>query len=201
MDGAEHRLSIRFWCLVHGTFMMLTLPETRGEKEIRVAKKSRQAPRRILRGERRSSREVNATEQRCCGLCGATRNLTKTECCGQWICNDEDEYVLFSYARNSCSRNHRRFTLCGHHSEEEHEGRWQDCAKCRENVETEMYVYYGTNEYNFEKLPDPPEFEQTRCASCGKVIKLGQDGYSVLGKKYTCMDCISPEVRALLNRS
>lgn len=31
-----------------------------------------------------------------CGLCGSTKNLTKTECCGNWICDDEDEYVLFS---------------------------------------------------------------------------------------------------------
>jgi hypothetical protein len=32
------------------------------------------------------------------GLCGKTKKLTKTECCGQWICDDEDKYVLFSYA-------------------------------------------------------------------------------------------------------
>src|SRR3989338_8005647 len=54
-----------------------------------------------------------------CGLCGKTRNLTKTECCGNWICDDEHKYVIFSYARNSCYRNHRRYTLCGsHHAEE-----------------------------------------------------------------------------------
>lgn len=38
-----------------------------------------------------------------CGLCGKTTNLTKTECCGTWICDDEHKYVMFSYARNSCS--------------------------------------------------------------------------------------------------
>jgi hypothetical protein len=166
-----------------------------------MAKKSQQPPRRILRGERRSSREVDKSTRRCCGLCGATANLTKTECCGQWICDDEDQYELFSYARNSCSRNHRRFTLCGHHHTEGHEGRWQDCSKCRDTFETEMYVYYGTNEYNFEKLPNPPAFEPTHCASCGKVIKLGEDGYSVLGSKYTCMDCGDPELRGLFSRS
>jgi hypothetical protein len=36
-----------------------------------------------------------------CGLCGKTQNLTRTDCCDQWICDDEHEYVLFSYARNS----------------------------------------------------------------------------------------------------
>jgi hypothetical protein len=166
-----------------------------------MAKKSQQPPRRILRGERRSPREADKTARRCCGLCGATANLTKTECCGQWICDDEDQYELFSYARNSCSRNHRRFTLCGHHSEEGHEGRWQDCAKCRDDIETEMYVYYGTNEYNFEKLPNPPTFEPTHCASCGKVINLGEGGYSRSGSKYTCMDCCAPELRRLYSRS
>jgi hypothetical protein len=96
-----------------------------------------------------------------CGLCGATKNLTKTECCSQWICDDEHKYQLFSFARNSCHRNHRRFTLCGFHHAEEHPGRWQDCPKCRDQIETEMYVYYGTNEYNFEVLQNPPEYEPT----------------------------------------
>ncbi len=36
-----------------------------------------------------------------CGLCGKTGNLIRTECCGNWICDDEDKYVIFSYARNS----------------------------------------------------------------------------------------------------
>jgi SWIM/SEC-C metal-binding protein len=50
-----------------------------------------------------------------CALCGSTTNLIRTECCGQWICDDEKNYELFSYARNSCHRNHRRYTLCGIH--------------------------------------------------------------------------------------
>jgi hypothetical protein len=163
-----------------------------------MAKKSQQPPRRILRGERRSSREIDKNDRKSCGLCGATDNLTKTECCGQWICDDEDQYVLFSYARTSCSRNHRRFTLCGHHCTEGHEGRWQDCTKCRDEIETEMYVYYGTNEYNFEKLPNPPAFEPTCCSQCGKAIDLGGGGYSRSGKGYTCMDCLSPELKAFM---
>lgn len=60
--------------------------------------------------------------KRKCGLCGKTKKLTKTECCGQWICDDEDEYVMFSYARNSCYRNHPRYTLCALHRAEKHEG-------------------------------------------------------------------------------
>ena len=96
-----------------------------------------------------------------CGLCGKKSNLTRTECCGQWICDDEENYVLFSYARNSCHRNHRRFTLCAHHHGEGHPGKWQDCPKCRADFETEIFVGYGTNEYNFEKLPNPPAYEPT----------------------------------------
>ena len=81
-----------------------------------------------------------------CGLCGKTSKLVRTECCGQWICDDEDQYELFSYTRNSCFRNHRRFTLCGSHNTEGHDGHWKDCSQCREDIETELYVYFGTND-------------------------------------------------------
>ncbi len=124
-----------------------------------------------------------------CGLCGKTRTLTKTECCDHWICDDEGKYVLFSYARNSCDRNHRRYTLCGFHHTEEHPGRWTECQKCREDFETEMYVWYGTNAYNFEKLQHPPSYQPTRCSKCREVIRLGEDGYSTLGAKYFCEAC------------
>lgn len=129
-----------------------------------------------------------APQQRC-GLCGKTKNLTRTECCGNWICDDEDNYVLFSYARNSCHRNHSRYTLCSFHHNEGHAGDWKTCKKCQSEFETEMYVWYGTNEYNFETLENPPAYKPTKCSSCGKVIRLGTDGYSIVGKKYQCMDC------------
>jgi hypothetical protein len=29
-----------------------------------------------------------------CELCGKTKNLTKTACCGNWICDDETDQVL-----------------------------------------------------------------------------------------------------------
>lgn len=124
-----------------------------------------------------------------CGLCGKTKNLTKTECCNQWICDDEDKYELFSYARNSCSRNHRRYTLCGTHHAEGHSGNWKDCPECKDLSETEMYVWYGTNEYNFEKLPNPPKYEPTKCSKCGRIIILSEGGYSTCGKDYFCERC------------
>jgi hypothetical protein len=135
-----------------------------------------------------------ATSTRRCGLCGKAAKLTRTECCGEWICDDEDTYVLFSYARNSCSRNHRRYTLCGYHHAEAHRGRWKECSQCRDAFETEMYVYYGTNEYNFETLENPPAYEPTRCSRCGTVIVLSAGGYSMLGEAYWCADCTDAEI-------
>ena len=115
--------------------------------------------------------------------------LTRTECCGQWICDDEDTYVMFSYARNSCHRNHRRYTLCAYHAAEGHSGQWTECAGCREAFETEIYVYYGTNKYNFDKLVNPPAYEPARCSKCGAGFVLSEGGYSMLGGKYDCQEC------------
>ncbi len=124
-----------------------------------------------------------------CGLCGKSGNLVKTECCGNWICDDHHKYVMFSYARNSCHRNHDRYTLCGYHYAEGHSGDWKSCSMCKEAFETEMYVYSGTNEYNFEKLEDIPEYEPTRCAKCKRVINLAEDAYSVKSGEYFCVGC------------
>ena len=125
-----------------------------------------------------------------CGLCGKSKKPRyKTECCGNWVCGDESEYVMFSYSRDICSRNHRRFTLCGSHHAEEHKGDWKTCKKCREDFESEMYVWYGMNEYNFEKLPNPPAFEPTYCSKCGERIVLSDGGYSSLCEVYRCDNC------------
>jgi len=133
-----------------------------------------------------------------CGLCGKTSKLTRTECCRNWICDDEANYRLFSYACNSCSRNHRRYTLCSSHYEEGHEGDWRTCSKCRENFETEMYVWYGTNEHNFEKLENPPAYEPTHCSKCRRVIKMGEEGFGFHAGKYVCETCSAKEFGSLL---
>jgi hypothetical protein len=136
--------------------------------------------------------QVSRTPRKC-GLCGKAGPLTRAECCGNWLCDDEQKYVLFSYARNSCHRNHRRFTLCGYHHAEEHGGSWKDCPSCRGEFETEIYVYYGTHEYNFEKLENPPSYQPTYCGTCGEVISLGEDGYSQRGDEYWCQRCSEEE--------
>ena len=135
---------------------------------------------------------------RSCGLCGKSAGLTRTQCCGEWTCDDEDEYVLFSYARNSCYRNHSRYTLCAYHDNEGHEGDWQKCQECERGFEAEMYVWYGTNEYNFVKLENPPEYKPTKCAKCKSVIRLGEDGYSMKGGKYYCNRCSGLDLSRLL---
>jgi hypothetical protein len=118
-----------------------------------------------------------------------TKALTRTPCCDNLICDDAADYELFSYARNSCHRNHDRFTLCSQHFNEEHEGRWQDCKECPKSFPTEMYVWYGTNEYKFIKLENPPEFKPTHCARCSRVIRLTTDVYSITEGKYYCERC------------
>lgn len=139
-----------------------------------------------------------------CGLCGsAKKKLKKTECCDNWICDDEDNYALFSYARNSCARNHRRFTLCGFHHAEGHKGDWKTCKECLESFEheLEMYVWHGTNEYNFTKLENPPDFKPTFCYKCGKRIVLPDGGYGVLCGAYHCAECEITEERQEENYS
>jgi len=128
-------------------------------------------------------------EKHRCGLCGKTRNLTKTECCGNWICDDEGKYAMSSYTHSSCRRNHAHHTLCASHHAEGHPGSWKDCKKCRESTETEMYVWYGTNEYNFEKLANPPAYEPTQCAQCGRVIRLAIETHSFGHDGYVCAKC------------
>ncbi|OQY07561.1 MAG: hypothetical protein B6I25_01485 [Planctomycetales bacterium 4572_13] len=147
----------------------------------------------------KKKKKIKRRQRPVCGLCGNRGKLTKTECCGQWICDDEDQYVAFSYARNSCHRNHRRYTLCGYHDAEGHKGDWKDCKQCREDFsdDLEMYVEYGTNEYNFEKLPNPPSFEPTYCSKCGELIVKANGGYSVRNGVYTCNKCDSGPLEQL----
>jgi len=127
-----------------------------------------------------------------CGLCGKSGALIRTACCDNLICDDQHTYRLFSYARNSCDRNHSRYTLCSYHYNESHSGDWMTCRLCREAFKTEMYVWYGTNEHNFKKLENPPVYEPTLCASCSSRIRLGEDGYTLKPTgEYVCASCLA----------
>ena len=132
------------------------------------------------------------SDEPACGLCKKQDKLTKTMCCDNWICDDNDRYVVFSYARNSCWRNHDRYTVCAYHHHEEHGDEWLTCKKCATGFDTEDYVDMATNEYNFVKLPNPPSFDPTICADCGRVIVRAKEGFtSVPSKGYVCEDCYS----------
>lgn len=66
----------------------------------------------------KTKRETITEGSKQCGLCGKRGKLTKTPCCGNWICDDSDQYVFFSYAHNSCYRNHDHYTMCAVHYHE-----------------------------------------------------------------------------------
>jgi hypothetical protein len=52
-----------------------------------------------------------------------------------------------------------------------------------------MYVEYATNEYNFEKLENPPAFEPTHCTSCHRVIMLADGRYTQTREGYFFSKC------------
>lgn len=118
-----------------------------------------------------------------CGLCGSSKKaLTKTPCCDNWICDDVHTYQIFSYARNSCYRNHDRYTLCAYHHHEDHKGKWKDCKKCKNGLDLPDYVEMGTNEYNFEVLENPEKVT----ISCTNNLKIVYQQKTVeLKKGYT----------------
>lgn len=147
-------------------------------------------PRKMKKNSNKSSDKIINFPGPRCGLCGNTKNLTKTKCCDNWICDDASQYKLFSYARNSCYRNHDRYTVCAFHFHESHLGRWLDCQKCMNDFsETELYVEAATNEYNFEKLKNPPKFKPTKCSKCSEIIVLADGGYIMSSKGYFCFKC------------
>src|SRR5438552_279219 len=112
--------------------------------------------------------KTKATNKKKCGLCSKSKALMTTDCCKQPICDFE--------INMKCFRGHNRYTLCSSHYNEQHTGQWQNCNDCKEAFETEMYVYYATNEYNFQKLENPPTYEPTKCHNCHKIIKSGNLG-------------------------
>ncbi len=79
---------------------------------------------------------IKPTSDTKCGLCGETNQkvfltkgkpLTKTSCCNNWVCDDQHTYSIGSFSRNSCHRNHDRYTICSFHFNEKHSGKWQNC--------------------------------------------------------------------------
>gem|GEM_PF-2220123 len=124
-----------------------------------------------------------------CGLCGKTENLVRTDCCGVWICDEGRGNADLSHSMSSCYGKHDLYTLCSYHFSHRHKGDWKNCAACRKSFEIEMYVWYGTNEFNISKLKDPPVYEPTKCIDCGGVIVLSSDHYARNADGYRCHNC------------
>jgi hypothetical protein len=124
-----------------------------------------------------------------CGLCWKTENLVKTDCCDSWVCDEAHKHVEIPDEPDSCFGKHDHYTLCSYHFTNRHKGDWKTCASCRKSFGTEIYVWYGTNGYNFSKLENPPEYEPTKCLDCGCLIVLSTDNYTRGVDGYRCCDC------------
>lgn len=120
-----------------------------------------------------------------CGLCGDSEKLIKTPCCNHWVCDDEHTYVLFSYSTNSCYRNHDRYTLCATHFREGHAGKWQECKACKDDYPIENYADFATNDFNFEKLKNPPKVT-IKCVNCSFKSNTVQDFSCQTSKGWYC---------------
>ena len=121
-----------------------------------------------------------------CGLCGSTKKpLIKTQCCDNWICDDADQYVPFSYETNSCYRNHDRYTVCAFHFHEQHTGKWQNCKRCKDELDKIDYTDFGTNEFNFEVLKNPEKYT-IKCVKCGFTSNSTRDFAYKTSKGYVC---------------
>ena len=126
-----------------------------------------------------------------CGLCGERRKQRQlSDCCSNWVCGNEGDCTMFSYSRDICVRNHRRFTLCAFHHAEKHGGDWKTCGVCLKSFDAEIYAWYGTNRYNFEKLQHVPTFTPRHCNACGRVLSAANGGFTNFPSGgIACEDC------------
>src|SRR5713226_2101149 len=63
-------------------------------------------------------------------------------------------------------------------------------AKRAVKASTPRTMWIWQNAYNFEKLQNPPSYQPTKCAECGKVIIRAHGGYSMVPNKgYDCGTC------------
>ena len=123
-----------------------------------------------------------------CGLCGNGKGpFTRTECCKRLVCDDEGSYRMMSYSRIHCVRNHRRYSICGHHHAEGHKGKWQNCKKCKKDHDAKKRVSYdyasrAGNPFKFNFDQDVVEFDWPRikfpkCDSCRRAIDTMMENF------------------------
>eukprot|EP01029_Cantina_marsupialis_P004276 TRINITY_DN1430_c0_g4_i1.p1 TRINITY_DN1430_c0_g4~~TRINITY_DN1430_c0_g4_i1.p1 ORF type:complete len:263 (-),score=43.21 TRINITY_DN1430_c0_g4_i1:210-998(-) len=150
-----------------------------------------------------SMEEAESKGKKACIICGSKRNLTLTECCGMPVCDNEDEYVMFSYSREFCIRNHSRYTLCGFHATEGHDGDWRECSKCFDDLRGEAISWYGTNGWNctpmLEKDIKKDDMLSEKCVHCGGRIMTGFEGHSSSRDGISCETCSNIRYNARVN--
>jgi hypothetical protein len=126
------------------------------------------------------------------------KNLERTECCGNWICNTEEDYQLFSYSREFCSRSHNRYTTCTWHCTEEHGSSvdWRECKECmKDSTKNNVRSWNSTNGYNFTPglMAAYPKGSMitAECCSCHGRIATGFEAhvYSPSVNGPTCKYC------------
>lgn len=135
--------------------------------------------------------------RRMCGLCRARKPPFKyTECCRRVVCADEGNYVLMSYGRNSCSRNHNRYTNCSNHNQAGHAGRWQDCAACKNGYDEYDWWTFGSNPPDLAaccNFPDDvlqgPRPSLPLCSGCRRPVDTATEAHSFGATGLCCMAC------------
>ena len=142
--------------------------------------------------------DVASLEDAHCFLCGAGSSEVKlgyTDCCNAVACANEHEYELMSYSRDHCRRSHSKYTRCGQHKGENHEGDWRECQQC-----ADMYPAEGgsrkfslTNGFNMTPAPEsclPKGSMLTyKCSGCPRRILDGYDSTTTNSGGIFCMSC------------
>lgn len=145
-----------------------------------------------------------------CGLCDSTQGpFIQTECCGNWVCDTEHQYVPMSYNRfGQCSRNHRLGSICGFHHQEEHGSDWKVCQECKEYFHPFDYAVKASSQanggsvrrYNFDNNCrhdlDLTELEFPTCDECKAPVDTTEESTRTIsmrhisgGGKVYCKHC------------
>ncbi|GBF92203.1 hypothetical protein Rsub_05285 [Raphidocelis subcapitata] len=143
-------------------------------------------------------RRPSAEEAPQCPLCLKSNGevaMTRTQCCGNALCDTSGEYVLMSYSRDFCERSHDRYTLCGYHGEERECDKskdWRECPRCLSFGQLPDRLWRGLNAYNFcpLKSTDVPRHSRCdRCDGCQRLYMSGVEGSAFSGGRSLCPRC------------
>lgn len=140
-----------------------------------------------------------------CGICGNRKGpFMRTECCNRLVCDDESSYQLGSYARVHCSRNHRRYSICCHHYDEHHKGKWQNCKKCKKEFREKdgsLGYTYASMAGNPPHLPFKFNFDEDaqvfdwgkmnfpKCGICRRDVDTQAENFYRCFCRYALIQC------------